>query len=379
MITGTNFTEASGVTFGSRSAESFTVNSDTSITAVSPPKSEYWGVVDVAVTGPGGTSAINPQDRFGYGPIVDEMTPRHGPAVGGTSVELGGFGLQGATAVAFGQSPAVGFSENPDGSITAVSPPVTAGSAVVSVTVTTAEGISNTYYAPDTEPANLFSYGPVVTSISPGEGPESGGTSVKIHGAGFTSPIFRGLGGSFVSAVDFGSTELNCGSPWPPWLGPCAPSSFEVNSDTEITATSPPGSGTVSVKVVTAGGPSPPDSSDLFTYSPPQAAESTGTMVQLVRCRTVPSTGANTTQSRRRKAGATKRICTSKLVSGPVAAGPLAVRLAQKGLLYATGTAAVKAASTRLVLNPVRAVMPGHYSLALSSRSGKRYMMLTIR
>ncbi len=384
-ITGANFSEASTVMFGSDDAESFTVNSDSSITAVSPPQSGYWGVVDVTVTGPGGTSAVGPQDQFGYGPIVDEMTPHQGPAIGGTSITLTGFGLQGATAVDFGPSPALSFSENSDGSITAVSPPVTAGSTLVSVTVTTPEGASNTYYAPDTEPANFFSYGPTVTSVAPGEGPESGGTSVTIHGSGFTSSpiLFRCLCGPFVNRVEFGSTKLECGSPLGPAQSPCAPVNFTVISDTEIIATAPPGTGTVDVKVVTAGGSSPTESSDLFTYSPLQGipdARSAGTKVQLVKCRAV-VTGAvaKATQSRGRKTGAAKHICTSKLVSAPVGTGPLAARLARKGLLYATGTAAVKAASTQLVLNPVRNVTPGRYSLALSSRSGKWHEMLDIR
>src|SRR4249919_3369412 len=81
-IHGANFNGASAVVFGSTDAESFTVESDWTITAVSPPKAQYWGVVDVTVVGPGGSSPVISGDRFGYGPIVDELTPRQGPAVG---------------------------------------------------------------------------------------------------------------------------------------------------------------------------------------------------------------------------------------------------------------------------------------------------------
>jgi hypothetical protein len=63
-ITGTNFTGATGVNFGPNAASSFTVNSDSQITAVSPPGSP--GTVDVTVTGPGGTSATSPADQFTY-------------------------------------------------------------------------------------------------------------------------------------------------------------------------------------------------------------------------------------------------------------------------------------------------------------------------
>jgi hypothetical protein len=63
-ITGTNFTGAKAVRFGSSNATSFTVDSATSITAVSP--AEAAGIVDVTVTTPGGTSDISSHDRFDF-------------------------------------------------------------------------------------------------------------------------------------------------------------------------------------------------------------------------------------------------------------------------------------------------------------------------
>jgi IPT/TIG domain len=63
-ITGTNLTGATAIKFGSTSATSFTVNSATSITAVSP--AETAGRVDVAVTTRAGTSAISSKDRFRF-------------------------------------------------------------------------------------------------------------------------------------------------------------------------------------------------------------------------------------------------------------------------------------------------------------------------
>jgi hypothetical protein len=62
-ITGTGFTDATAVKFGTTAATSFTVNSDTSITVTSPAG---VGVVDVTVTTPGGTSAAAPVDKFTY-------------------------------------------------------------------------------------------------------------------------------------------------------------------------------------------------------------------------------------------------------------------------------------------------------------------------
>ncbi len=63
-VTGTGFTGATAVKFGTNSATSFTIHSDTSISATSPSGS---GTVDVTVTAPGGTSAANPPgDQFTY-------------------------------------------------------------------------------------------------------------------------------------------------------------------------------------------------------------------------------------------------------------------------------------------------------------------------
>ena len=76
-ITGTNFTNASAVKFGSNSATSFTVDSDSQITAISPPGS---GTVDVTVTAPSGTSATGASDRYAYQqPSSGPTQPPSGP------------------------------------------------------------------------------------------------------------------------------------------------------------------------------------------------------------------------------------------------------------------------------------------------------------
>ena len=64
-ITGSGFTGASAVDFGTTPATSFTVNSDASITATSPAAAGV-GPLDVTVTTPGGTSATGAADRYSY-------------------------------------------------------------------------------------------------------------------------------------------------------------------------------------------------------------------------------------------------------------------------------------------------------------------------
>jgi hypothetical protein len=140
-IAGTAFTGATAVNFGSVAATSFTVDSNTQITATSP--AENAGTVDVTVTTPAGTSAAGPGDRFRFAapPVVTSLDPSFGPKAGGSQVTISGSGFTGATGVS--------FSVDSDSKITAVTP---AGSGVVAVTVTTPGGTSD----PAASPTFLF-------------------------------------------------------------------------------------------------------------------------------------------------------------------------------------------------------------------------------
>ena len=62
-ITGTGFTGATAVDFGTTAATDVTVVNGTTITADSPAGT---GVVDVTVITPAGTSATSPADQFTY-------------------------------------------------------------------------------------------------------------------------------------------------------------------------------------------------------------------------------------------------------------------------------------------------------------------------
>ncbi|MGV9840231.1 ice-binding family protein [Nocardia niigatensis] len=220
VLTGTNLTGATAVSFGGTPATSFTVNSSTQITAVTPAHSA--GTVAVTVTTAGGTSN---GVAFTYiaVPTLTSIAPTSGPPSGGTVAVLTGTGLTGATAVSFGGTPAILFAVNSDTQITVLTPPHVAGT--VQVTVTTPGGTSNgvafTYIAV-----------PTLTSIVPNAGPPSGGQVAVLTGTGLTG----------ATAVSFGGTPAIL---------------FAVNSDTQITVLTPPHvAGTVQVTVTTPGGTS---------------------------------------------------------------------------------------------------------------------------
>jgi hypothetical protein len=238
-ITGTGFTNVVYVSFGGYGAQSFTINSDTSITALTPAL--YDGIVDVTVqTLASGWSATSPADQFTYAdtaPTVTSVSPNTGTAAGADTVTITGTGFTTATDVAFGAASA-SFTITSDTSITATTP-ATNADGTLDVTVTNPGGTSAT------SPADQFTYTdtpPTVTSVSPNTGTAAGGDTVTITGTGFTT----------ASAVSFAGVPA---------------ASFSVNNDGSITAVTPAGTvGTVDVTVSAAGGTSATGPPDQFTY-----------------------------------------------------------------------------------------------------------------
>jgi CubicO group peptidase (beta-lactamase class C family) len=142
VITGSGFLGASGVRFSSSlPATSFTVDSPTQITAVSPAR--VAGYVNVIVTGPLGSSAIGPQTlyRFADAPVVTRVAPSSAPTGAGTTVNLTGAGFGGATGVRFGPDTwASAYTVWSPTVISVVVPPRPAG--LVNVVVQTPGGLS---------------------------------------------------------------------------------------------------------------------------------------------------------------------------------------------------------------------------------------------
>jgi RHS repeat-associated protein len=159
-ITGTGFTGATAVAFGSQPASTFTVVSDTTITATAPPGT---GTTDVTVTAPGGTTVTAAADQFTYttkpGPNILTVFTNSGPAAGGQLALIVATNVTQVSAVHVGTAPAqffqVPFFFN-IGLVLAITPP---GTGTVDVTITTPDG-SNT-----TGPADRFTY------LQPGQRP----------------------------------------------------------------------------------------------------------------------------------------------------------------------------------------------------------------
>jgi alpha-tubulin suppressor-like RCC1 family protein len=132
-ITGTEFTAASAVTFGSVPASSFVVNSPTSITAVAPQQAA--GIVNVVVTNSAGTSPITTKDHFKYTPTIQSVSPGEGLAGTSVTVTGTGFGLGKLTTFKFGTSKATSVSCESSTTCTMLAPTHEPGTVNVVATV----------------------------------------------------------------------------------------------------------------------------------------------------------------------------------------------------------------------------------------------------
>ena len=259
-IHGTNLAGVTAVRFGDSSVGPMWADA-TTVIAQSPAHSA--GVVHIRVVSAGGTSPTSALDQFTYvssGPVVTNVSPRVGPASGGTLVTIDGSGFLGASYVSFGNVNAVPSSVT-DTRIVVVSPAHAAGLVHLRVTV----GITT---SPSTA-ADDFTYTtgfPAVTDVSPRGGPIQGGTLVTISGSGFSG----------ATSVIFGDVAV-------------APVSV---TETQIVVTAPAHSaGIVHVLVTTPLGTSAESVLDQFTYgsgypqvisiSPTSGPTSGGTLVTI--------------------------------------------------------------------------------------------------
>ncbi len=213
VMTGSNFTGATSVTFNGKAAGVFSVDSATQITATVANGSSTG---KIAVTTAGGTATSSANFTVTDPPTISGFTPTSG--VAGTSVAVTGTNFTGATSVKF-NSTAASFTVNSATQITAT---VANGTTTGKISVTTPVGTvlsSNSF--------TVNAPAPTISSFNPGSGPV--GTAVVITGANFTN----------VSSVKVNGT---------------AASSFTVNSGTQITATVATGSTTGKITVTTSSG-----------------------------------------------------------------------------------------------------------------------------
>jgi hypothetical protein len=195
--------------------------------------------IELQEGGFGDTSTINGVIKDPVVPVHEEapnitaLDPDHGTAAGATKVTITGTELENTTGVAFAGVPAASFTVNSATSVTASSP---AGAGIGTVTVTTPGGTS----AAGASAEYTYQGRPVISAVTPAYGLEAGGTRIAVSGLDLAK----------VTALKFGGVSAGAVS--------C--------SETECTASTPPGEGSVAVTAVSLGRESPADEAAHFGY-----------------------------------------------------------------------------------------------------------------
>lgn len=221
-ITGFGFTPGTQtVSFGSFPA-TIVAEPDAMTISVTTPAALGPGPVPITITSttngsftlPAAFTYISP----GNPPMVSSITPTSGPEAGGTNVTISGSGFLGADLATIG-STLLAMKVVSDNTITGVTAPyddsngVNVAPEALPVTVTSPFGTSNA--------SVQFNYTPslFITSVTPNQGPRSGGTTVKIFGRNFRtgttnnvqSVTFNGSPGTVLNVIS--PTELDVTTP----------------------------------------------------------------------------------------------------------------------------------------------------------------------
>jgi hypothetical protein len=235
-IYGNDFTDVRAVLFGKARGTAVHVRGPHFLRVTTP--AHAVGSYPVLVVTSHGTSPAGAV-RFTFGKVghVGAVTPRAGPAAGGTRVTITGQHLGHATRILFGGLPGTDLRVTSGTSITVSAPKHYPGSVHVRVI--------NPFGRSPVSAADRFQFAgvPTISDVSPDNGPASGGTEMTITGTHLTS----------VSKVLFGKTPAG---------------SLVHVSSTSLTVVAPPHpSGQVTVVASGPGGTSATGPAAVFTYS----------------------------------------------------------------------------------------------------------------
>nr|NIR47425.1 DNRLRE domain-containing protein [candidate division KSB1 bacterium]NIR69995.1 DNRLRE domain-containing protein [candidate division KSB1 bacterium]NIS23018.1 DNRLRE domain-containing protein [candidate division KSB1 bacterium]NIT69876.1 DNRLRE domain-containing protein [candidate division KSB1 bacterium]NIU23525.1 DNRLRE domain-containing protein [candidate division KSB1 bacterium] len=223
-ITGTAFSDVTGVSFNSTPAISFLIDSDTQI-RVDVPIGATTGPIRVTNGSGTGTSATD--FTVHAPPAITSFTPTNG--VASTEVTISGGNFSNAVDVSFNGMSSTDFTIDSDSQIRATVP-ASATTGPVSVANNFGTGISSSHFTIVSLPA--------LTSFSPTDGPV--GTEVTLSGSNFVG----------ITDVSFNGVSA---------------SSFTVDSETQVRADVPFGATSGALSVSNAAGTA--TSLDVFTVT----------------------------------------------------------------------------------------------------------------
>jgi len=237
-IKGTEFVTGASVWIGAKAA-SVEVVSETEIKATT---SAGRGKDEVVVEDEHGVTTGGPSFTFVAPPKVTSISPAEGTTAGGTAVKIKGTGFGKGTKVKIGSGEATSVTVSGETEISAKTPAGSAGEAEVVVEDEVAK-------SSESNPSFTYVTPPTVASVEPADGSTLGGTAIVIKGTGLTD----------VTKVRVGSVEAT---------------GVEVESATEVKATTAAGAAGKDEVVVSYANGVASTGGASFTYVAPPSVSS---------------------------------------------------------------------------------------------------------
>lgn len=212
-ITGTDFRGTVAVTIDGRPCTGVTVNpSQTRIDCVTPASLSGPGSKDVQIDASlSGTALIPNGFVYNITPGVVSIVPNEGPNQGGQQVLITGTDFFGTIDVHFGPNAAIVGAISPDSTRITVTTPPFAGTGLVDVGINSSTNGNVTI-------TNAYTYNPPPTfsTITPAEGPLSGGTPVVVIGTLFRGAVQLLIDGNPCTNVTVNATATRIDAITPP-------------------------------------------------------------------------------------------------------------------------------------------------------------------
>lgn len=204
-LTGTNFVSGATVTIGGVACTApdytgvpTTMSCSTGVVAA--------GAQNVIVTNPDTqTGTLTAGITFFDPPTITSVTPAVGPAAGGNTITIAGTNFDSGSVITVDGAACTTQTFVSAASMTCVLPAHAAGAVAVVVTNPDTITATDTYTYQDP---------PVISSVSPTNGPLTGGTAITITGTGFLGTPTVMIGSSACTGVAVtGSTQIDCLTP----------------------------------------------------------------------------------------------------------------------------------------------------------------------
>lgn len=213
-LDGTLFKAGAEVTFTvgttAVAATNVVVVSAVRLTCTTPPHAA--GVASVTVRNPADALEGTLASAFTYlaPPTITQVSPASGLTTGGLTVTITGTAFRAGATVRFGTTAGTNVVVDPSGTSLTVTTPAVSTNGVVDVTVTNTDTQTTTA-------TGAFTYlypAPVLASVTPSSGFETGGTAVTLRGTNFVTGATVTVGGVAATGVSFvSSTEVRATTP----------------------------------------------------------------------------------------------------------------------------------------------------------------------